>query len=162
MMTQTQAGTATLSSERTTKPGPLGPPHDGIAAVLVTLSYAGLLFVAGLYVGNDGAFLQMLVVFAALAAAIATQAYFIRAHYPGLYLSGARRLALLFLIVVPAFFILVNWVMGAFYRGVDGDLLIYALGCVAIPALVVTPVQMILRASTRRIERLEEVGVRPR
>lgn len=171
MMAQTQSETAqtfadTTPSDRATgqdsaEPMPLGAPHDGIAAVLTALSWAAFLYFAGMYwqAGETGTWTGFVL---AVLAVVGSQAYFCRAHF-GTWTLKHLKLGLFGWIALGAvFMIMLPWVMPAFYAGVDGQMVVYVLGCLAIPTLIMTPTQMLLRANARKARQLEELGVNPR
>lgn len=150
MTTQVRTTTETRAPEHATTRTPLGSPHAGIAAVLATLSWAAFLFFWGITWG-DGLGAQTLLGGLALAAAVlAAQMYLLRAHTPRFTLTHLKMGYLPYVVIIPAFVVVMNSVMEAFYRGVEGNLAVYVLGCLAIPALVFTPIHMLLRDSARR------------
>lgn len=161
MTTQMQTDTAGPRSQDLPAPVPMGRPHDGIAAVLTALSWAAFLYFTGMtWPGGEDAVWGGFVI--AVLAVCASQIYFCRAHVGTLTLKHVKfgffgwvAFGLIFAILVP-------FVMPAFYAGVHGQMVVYVLGCLAIPALVMTPAQMLLRANQRKAEQLKELGANPR
>lgn len=149
MTTQVQTTMETSAPEHEAARTPVGSPHAGVAAALATLSWAAFLFFWGIYWGDDLGAQALMGGLAVAAAALAAQMYLVRAHTPRFTLTHLRMGFLPYLVIIPAFVILVNRVMEAFYLGVEGNLVVYALGCLAIPALVFTPIHLLLRNLVR-------------
>ncbi|WP_120003581.1 hypothetical protein [Nesterenkonia muleiensis] len=148
MATQIQTDTAEQASLKTTSPTPLGSPHSGVAAVLVTLSWAALFFFAGLSFAEHGS-VPLVGLLGVALAAVASQAYLVRAHTPGFWVRSQQIRTAPALAAGAAFGVTVGLVTNALYRGMDGDLVVFGMGCLAIATLAVAPAQMILSGSAR-------------
>ena len=148
MTTQVRTTTETRAPEHATTRTPLGSPHAGIAAVLVALGWAALFFFSGISFAEDGS-VPLAGLLGVILAAVAAQVYLVRAHTPGFWMRGHQIRTAPALAGGAAFGATVALVCPALYQGLDGDLVNYGMGCLAIATLAVASTQIFLGGSAR-------------
>lgn len=143
-----QAQTASTLSEsvleKPTKPA-LGSPHDAYAAVLLTLSLAGMFFTLSVGRANES-FWWLLVSAGVMIPLLTSFHYYLRAHGAATKGTGASipRVTLYFAVMSFVLFILPALAQGVPSTG------FLAFSCVVIATLIIAPVQLVLSKDPNR------------
>ncbi|GGE65049.1 hypothetical protein [Nesterenkonia cremea] len=123
----------------------LGSPHDGYAAVLLTLSLAGMFFLFASSRASEG-FWWILVATAALAPLLGSFHYYLRAHGASPKTGGA---SIPLVTLIFAFILFSNTVLPAMAQGVGISWLL-AFCCLIIATLIIAPLQLVLSKDPNR------------
>lgn len=123
----------------------LGSPHDGYAAVLLTLSLAGMFFLFAVGRASEGLW-WILVAASALVPLLASLHYYLRANGASSKTGGA---SIPLVTLVFAFMLFAHTVLPAMAQGV-GISWMLAFCCLIIATLVIAPVQLVLSKDPNR------------
>lgn len=153
---RTAANTPATEAETASAKRPLGRPHDVLAVLGLTLSFAAIIYVSGNLFDRTEVrpWAHSLATFACVLVFLASVAYFYRAY--GFTSRGLRHTSFLTrLAVLVSYIVTILWISPALHELYGGEReLTLVLSCLAIAALAVLPFHAALGRAPGRMREL--------